>query len=191
MPRGTLIRLRRGLAADVASIADAQDGELFLASDTNELYIGEGDGSADPIVVDQANILNPTAAYTAPVRGTVAGATASLADDATGDLSLAIGKIATALKIQTSAAAWVRLYSTAAYRTADAGRLITEDPEGEHGLIGEVLTDAGNLTLDLDPPFLGANLDGSPASTWYLAVQNKSGGTVAITVTVTRLVMEV
>lgn len=58
MGRATLIRIRRGLRAAVASITDALDGEIFAATDTNELFLGESDGTGDPVQVDWANVLN-------------------------------------------------------------------------------------------------------------------------------------
>lgn len=196
MPRATLLRLRRGLRAAVGAVVDAVNGELLLTHDTNELFVGEDGGTADPIKVHWDNLLAPPAefppeAHSHPnLRGDVVGVTANLADGASENLDLAVGKSAATLKITTTSAAWVRLYTTAAYRAADAGRPITTDPEGETGLIGEVLTTGANLAIDLAPAFVGGNGDDPAASIWYLSVTNKSGGAAAITVTLSRVVME-
>jgi hypothetical protein len=69
MPRATLLRLRRGLRAAVAAIADAFDGELFAARDTNELFLGEEDGSAAAVKVDWDNILNAPGEFPPEAHG--------------------------------------------------------------------------------------------------------------------------
>lgn len=78
MGRATLIRIRRGLRAAVAAIADALDGEIFAATDTNELFLGESDGTADPVQVDYANVLNKTHTHTSSEITDLGGAVAPL-----------------------------------------------------------------------------------------------------------------
>jgi hypothetical protein len=125
-----------------------------------------------------------------PARTPATAVTGTLADGASEEIDLTVAKSALITRIETSADAWVQIYSTAAFRTADVGRAITTDPEGEVGLIGEVLTDSGNLVLDLAPVFVGSNADSTPATTFYLRVTNKSGSSAAITVTLSFVKLE-
>lgn len=116
--------------------------------------------------------------------------TATLANNATETGSVALGKSFKLLTISVSAPCRVRLYQTAAYRDADASRAIGTDPTGEHGLITDDNLVTGNLTLDLPGFVFGDNKDASPSSNIYYSVQNLSGGSAAITVTFTRIVLE-
>jgi hypothetical protein len=87
-------------------------------------------------------------------------------------------------KINVSAAAWVRLYTNAAARSADSVRSITSDPTSDAGVIVEVIT-TGSQTVVLSPAVLGYN-DENPVTTNIPAsVTNLSGQTATITVTLT------
>jgi hypothetical protein len=112
-----------------------------------------------------------------------------LAPNATGTINF-IGYSAYALlKIATSAAAWVRVYSSAAARTADASRTQGNDPVPGNGVIAEVITVAGTAQA-ITPAAIGWN-DESPVNTnIYLSVTNLSGLTSTITVTFTAIQLE-
>jgi len=122
-------------------------------------------------------------------RTTATGTTASLADEANGDLNLTMARSYLLMQIETDRAAWVRVYTTAAARTADANRAITTDPAPGSGVIAEVVT-TGAATQLMTPGTIGFNNDGTPATTVYLAVQNRSGGTSTVQVTTTFLQLE-
>lgn len=107
----------------------------------------------------------------------------TLADLATEDGVIEIGKGIMFLRIEASHACRVRIYSTAAYRTADAAREIGTDPVGEHGVVLDANIEAANLVLDLNPIPIGFNMDTVPEATLYLAIQNRSGGSADIDVT--------
>lgn len=91
------------------------------------------------------------------------------------------------MSIQTSAAAWVRLYTSSAARTADASRSEGVDPAPDAGVIAEVLS-SGAQTIEFGPAVLGWN--SANDTTIYAAVKNKSGGTATITSTLTLLKLE-
>lgn len=93
-------------------------------------------------------------------------------------------------KIQTSAAAWIRVYTSLAARTADVSRNINTDPELGVGVIAEIIS-TGAQTINLAPGIIGFNDETTPTTDIYLAVTNKSGTTTAITVTLTLLQLEV
>ena len=123
------------------------------------------------------------------IRGTATGATAIIADNATGNISITGFKSYALLKIQTSAAAWVRLYVTDAARTNDNTRLQNVSPTANSGVIAEVVT-SGAQTKIISPGIFGFNDDGTPGNTIYAAITNLSGVTASITATLTLLRLE-
>lgn len=122
---------------------------------------------------------------------TTANATASnLADDASANITITAAKTYALLKIQTSHAAWVTLYTSSAARTADASRLEVTDPQPGSGVIAEVITTDG-ATQTITPGTIGWNDDGTPSTTAYVKVVNKSGSTQNLTVTLHFVQLEV
>ena len=126
-------------------------------------------------------------------RRLVTVTTATLAANATdATLSVPMGKLNTCVRITTSAAAWVRVYSTPAYRTADAGRLSSLDPAVTNsGVLLDQTTSAGQLTLDLAPGAQLFSLEATPSNNLAVSVTNISGISQAITVTFTSIFHEV
>ena len=123
-------------------------------------------------------------------RTTAAQATsASHADGTAESITVAAGKTYALHKIQTSAAAWVTVYTTQAARTADASRPETTDPLPGAGVVAEVITSDG-ATVALSPGIIGYNDESSPAAEAYLKVVNKSGSTQPITVTLYFVALE-
>ena len=94
------------------------------------------------------------------------------------------------MKVETSAAAWVTIYCDAASRTADASRLITEDPDPGSGVIAEAVT-TGPDTILFSPAVVGYNNNSPVDSTVYLKTKNQTGvSTAGIAITFTMLKME-
>lgn len=121
-------------------------------------------------------------------RGSFNGTTASIADNASADLNITAYKAYALLKVETDADAWVRLYTDAAARTADATRSEGEDPGAGTGVIAEV---RGSGVIRLSPGVIGFNNDSPSATdTIYTAVTNRSGNTSTITVTITAIRLE-
>jgi len=123
-------------------------------------------------------------------RTTANATTASLANDAAGNITITAAKTYALLKIQTSHAAWVTLYTDSASRTADASRTQNTDPVPGSGVLAEVVT-TGAQTILMTPTVYGFNNDTTPASSVYLKVVNKSGSAASITVTLTYVQLEV
>ena len=123
------------------------------------------------------------------VRTDVSQTTGSIADDAAADIQFAGFKSYTLYKVQTSAAAWVTLYTSPATRTADASRNINTDPANGSGVIAEVIT-TGAQTQLITPATIGFNDDNPVTTTIYAKAVNKSGSTQNITVTLTILQLE-
>ena len=124
-----------------------------------------------------------------PSRQTFQQATSSIADGAPDDITISAFKTFALLKVQTSAAAWVTLYTDSTSRSADSGSNETTDPLPGSGVLAEVIT-TGAQTVALTPGVFGWNDDTTPAAIIYAKVVNKSNTTQAITVTITAVKLE-
>ena len=92
-------------------------------------------------------------------------------------------------KVQTSGAAWVRLYPNENFRTLDALRNIEVDPQATSGVIAEIVT-SSSQPVTVAPAIAGFNDDFPTNSTAYLTVTNTSSTSRAITVSLTVLQIE-
>ena len=120
-------------------------------------------------------------------RSTTAATTSAINDDINENVTFTGFKSYMLMGIQTSAAAWVRLYTNSPARIADATRGEGEDPGPDAGVIAEVLSN-GAQTIGFSPGVLGWNTAND--TTIYAAVKNKSGSSLAITTTLTLLQLE-
>jgi hypothetical protein len=124
------------------------------------------------------------------IRTTFSGTTITILDqsNATVDISNAYKGYAI-YKIQTDAAAWVRIYSDDTARSIDSGRNIDTDPINVFGLVAEVVTTSAD-TVKMTPGVIGFNDETPVSNTVYLNVTNLSGTTRTITVTLTLVQLE-
>jgi len=113
--------------------------------------------------------------------------TVNIANEAVSNTSFTTPKTYALLKVSTSHAAWVTLYSDTASRTADASRGINVDPLPGSGVLSEVIT-TGNQVQLITPGTICFNSAGT--GTTYAKIVNKSGSTANITVTLTYVVLE-
>lgn len=126
---------------------------------------------------------NTRAMLLANARATITGATTSLANGATGNVTMPAPLTIEILAIETSAPARVRIYSSTAARAADAARSITIKPTAGTGLILETVhTSAAKITLD--PHAHGSNMASPPVPELYAAITN-TGNVGIITITLT------
>ena len=123
-------------------------------------------------------------------RSTVSATTASLADNASGNISITAHKSYALLSIKPSVAAWVTLYTDAAARTADVNRVQGADPAPDAGVIAEVITTAAATEVKMSPGVIGWNNDTTPSTTIYAKVVNKSGSTGTVNVELKLLKLE-
>ena len=122
-------------------------------------------------------------------RTTANAATSSIANNASANITITAAKTYALQKIQTSAAAWVTLYTDTTSRSNDSSRNEATDPTPGSGVIAEAIT-TGAVTQLVTPGLIGFNNDGTPSTNAYLKVVNKSGSTQAITITLHYLPLE-
>lgn len=121
-------------------------------------------------------------------RSTVTYTTQSLGAGATETGTVVLGLSYRVFSVATNNPARVRLYTTAAARTADASRLVGVDPATTAGCVLDFLTTAGLLSFSLNPQPVGANLENSPTTAIPISVTATNAG--AVTVTLVSQVME-
>ena len=118
---------------------------------------------------------------------TTASVTQSIAIDGVSNTSITTPKTYALLKIETSHAAWVTLYSSTAARTSDSGRARTTDPVPGSGVLAEVIT-TGAATQWITPGTICFNEAGT--GTTYVKIVNDSGSTNNVQVTLTYVQLE-
>ena len=122
---------------------------------------------------------------------TTGSATATgLANGSAADITITAAKAYALLKIQTSHAAWVTLYTDTTVRTGDANRTETTDPLPGGGVIAEMISSQEGEIQRITPGTIGWNNDVIPSTNVYAKVVNKSGSTNDITVTLTYVQIE-
>jgi hypothetical protein len=156
------------------------------------------DTASTPPTNDQALVWNASSSTWKPAslvglssRITVQATTGiSIASNAAANCQVAGAKSYLLSKVTTNFPAWVRIYSDAASRTADASRTEGNDPLPGSGVIAEVITSVGALTQLITPGVLGFNNDTVTTSTIYLAVTNKDSVSRIVNVNLTVLQLE-
>ena len=118
---------------------------------------------------------------------TTAQVTVNIANEAVSNTSFTTPKGYALIKVSTTHAAWVTLYTDTGSRTADASRQINVDPLPGSGVLSEVIT-TGNQVQLITPGTICFNSAGT--GTTYAKIVNKSGSTANITVTLTYVVLE-
>lgn len=128
-------------------------------------------------------VIGSSATVLLAVRATATATTSSLASGATDSTTtVTLGKGYRLYSIQTSRPCRVRLYETAAQKTADLSRPVGTDPASSVGVTFEYVT-VDNTSRTLSPLVDGANLESVPTSVVSMAVTNNDTATGTVTVT--------
>ena len=167
-----------------APAADDTGTTITAIDDIGDVSINSPQAS-EVLSYDGTNWVNSTAGSgtNLQARTTAQASTGNILDGASSNIQITAVKTYALLKIQTSHAAWVTLYTNIPSRSADASRNETTDPLPGTGIIAEVITSDGAVQ-DITPGTIGWNDDTTPSTNLYAKVVNKSGSTANITVTV-------
>jgi hypothetical protein len=124
-------------------------------------------------------------------RSTVVANTGSVGDGTVTNVDVAGFKSYVLLKLVTSHACRVRIYTTSAARTADASRSEGVTPSQGAGVVADIVA-TGAQTIILAPGIFGHNEESSPSPTTNIpfAITNKSGGTATVIATLSVLQLE-
>lgn len=142
-------------------------------------------GGAAGTVLTKASAADDDVAWSAAAGftlQTVAHTTASLASLATEDATVTMAGRYQIVKVQTDRAARVRVYTDTAARTADTARAIGTDPDDGAGVLLDLVTTAGLLTVALSPVVDGWLASGTAVP---IAVTNLSGSSSTVATTFT------
>ena len=184
------IKVGTGLTIDAATgelSANAGGYTLPTAGTTAAGDLGGVKVDGSTITIDGNGVISSSGGSTTPSIGDVNATSASIADDARGDLTIVGHKGYVLYKVHSSHQAWVRLYVDAASRTADVSRGEGEDPLPGSGVIAEVRTSADNQAVLITPGVMGFNNDDPRTENIYVSINNRSGSSATITVTLTVL----
>ena len=168
-----------GNAATASSVSTGITGlsDVTITSPTNNevlTYTGSGwVNSAVSVTGLQGRVTN--------------SATVALANGAVGNSSINTGNTYALLKVETSHAAWVTLYSSTTARTNDSARARTTDPTPGSGVLAEVIT-TGAQSQWITPAVVG--FSETQNNTTYIKIVNDSGSTVNLQVTLTYVKLE-
>ena len=135
-------------------------------------------------------IADPSAGGAGASRVSEAETTSSIINGASGGVVYStLGKSFALQKVTVNKQCWVRIYSDTAARTADASRTQGTDPADGSGVIAEFIsTGVGNTEFKITPSIMGW-LDNSETEV-PVAIQNNSGSTGTVTVTIAALKLE-
>ena len=181
-PKKSSVSGESPLAADleVAEIAvNTADGKLFVKHTDGSIKEISGSGGGGVGTADGS-------VRTSAPRAT----TASLAKDASEDVTFTqTGRAGQFLQVEASCASWVVFYASQAARTADAGRLSTENPPQGAGVLMEVFFDQAEVAL-ITPSVLYFNNDANQGAEIYAKVTNLDAVSQPVTVTATVVPIE-
>lgn len=121
-----------------------------------------------------------------PGNDAVGAAVRGVASFSEGTGTIAVGKVALLIAIETDAPARIRLYATAAARAADASRPAGTDAAQGAGLLLEFISTAGLLAAPLTPGVVAHNEDTTPTGVVYYNVQ-PAGASSDVAVTYLKL----
>lgn len=163
-------------ATNVSSGLGGLTGVTLTSPQNNEVLTYTGSGW-----------VNSAVSVTGLQGRVTASTTVSLANGAVGNSSITTANTYSLLKIETSHAAWVTLYSSTTARTNDASRVRTTDPTPGSGVLAEVIT-TGAVSQWITPAVVGFSETQNSAT--YVKVVNDSGSTVNLQVTLTYVKLE-
>jgi hypothetical protein len=122
-------------------------------------------------------------------RSTISASTPVIGNGETASISLTGYKCYALFSVTSSAASWIRIYSSNSARTADTGRPQGQDPLPGSGVIAEVVTSVSTTQL-ITPATIGFNNETVAGTAIPIAVTNNSGIAQSITIELTLLKLE-
>ena len=167
-----------------APAADDTGTTITAIDDIGDVVLSSPQAS-EVLSYDGTNWVNSTvgSGTNLQARTSAQGSTGNILDGASSNIQITAVKTYALLKIQTSHAAWVTLYTNIPSRSADSSRNETTDPLPGTGVIAEIITSDGAVQ-NITPGTIGWNDDTTPSNNLYAKVVNKSGSSANITVTV-------
>lgn len=179
-----------GTASDsFKTIAVSGQSSIVADGTTDTLTLAAGSGIQITTSESTDTITIATTGTSLASRTTVSVTTASLAQNQSANVAVTGFKGYLLYKVQTTSAAWVRIYSSTSARAADASRTIGTDPTTGAGVIAEVVATSGTTQL-ITPGVIGFSSEATPSTAIPMTITNTSASPSAITVTLTLVQLE-
>lgn len=181
---------RTGIGAPAGGLGN--NGDMYLDTSTSNVYGPKASGAWGSVVENITGPIGPAGSNgtngTIASRGNVAVTTASLADGASQQGYVTIGKSFAITEVVADRDCRLRIYSTRAKADADLTRLATVSPAygSAHGVILDLVVN-GVVGLDfiLSPEAYGANCEAVVDNQISYTITNMSGSASTVTVTMT------
>lgn len=122
-------------------------------------------------------------------RATFNAGTSTIADGASADVDITGYKAYALMDVYLSDASWITFYTSSAARTADASRTQGTAPAAGSGVIAEVIATSSG-TQRVSPGVIGYNDDPTVTNTIYAKIENQSGSSTPIAISITALQLE-
>ena len=158
-------------------------GEIFWDPTVGQLKLSDGTTPGGAVISISGAALG--------VRQTTSAVTAtSVADGVRAEIDITAHKSYNLYSITADKACWVRLYDSAASRTADAARTQGTDPAPNAGVVAEAIFTGNGGTVNFTPGVIGYNFEDPVTSNVAVAVVNNHGSTQNIDISLTVLQLE-
>lgn len=124
-----------------------------------------------------------TTTVTSPMLDAAEVTTSSLADSASEDQDVVMHPVSLISKVEADQPCRIRAYATQAARQADAARDEATAPPGDLPILLDVVLDNTNLDYFIQEARVWVNLETPQLDSFYLNIENQSGATNPIIVT--------
>ena len=158
-----------------------------ISSPGGNISIGGNVTSNDFRFANGVSILSTVNGGSTPSRTTVVASSGSIVNGASANVVVAGFKGYALYSVQTTANAWVTIYTSNAAASSDYSRSISTDPTPGSGVIAEAIV---NGTTYFTPAVMGFNAEAPVTNSIPLKIYNNSGSTATIGVTLTLLKLE-
>ena len=181
---GTAYYLSATTAGAITSTAPSTPGQIVKP-------IIVADGTTTGYVLNYRGSVVPSSGGVTFARQAVTMTSASLANNARDLNSVGMAKTWMLAKVVVDRACRIRLYTSVVAQIADATRPAFTAPSGDAGCVFDLVTSATMLTWHAVPNVTGTNDDGTPTSVIPITIDNLSGATSTVTVTITYFALEI
>jgi hypothetical protein len=195
LPRATAnvlggVKIGSGISVDAEGMISVPPGNYILTTATSNSLGGVKIGTGISITADGTISAAGGGGLGLTSRKTVSTTTSVLSPGSTATTFIVGEKGYILYKITASTSSWIRLYSSNAARSADSTRSINTDPLPSSGVIAEFIT-TSTAPILVSPGVFGFNDETSPTTSIPISVTNQSNSTVAVTVSLVIVQLEV
>ena len=183
---GDIANLQTDVGDLQTDVGNAQGDIGDLQTDVGNLQtdVGNAQGDIGDLQTDVGDLQTDLGDLESDLGRKTLTQTVTVAAGAEASVDLTLHTAFNLWKIETNKAARIRIYTSAAERTADTARAVGVAPAEGAGLITEVITTGALLTVPMCPAQIGANLETTPSGSIPALIKN-NGTSNNVTLTIT------